>query len=91
MSIDTDTKPRAKSGPKKADNGLPWPGLTFSDERVLMAVMKHGTVEAAADALGKTRRATDGAMSRARAAMGGMNTIQAVLAYQRFRLTGSAS
>ena len=80
----------AKRGPKPQGKGLPWPNLTVNDERVLMAVIKHGDVWKAAAAMQRSVSATHGAMSRARLAMGGVSTIHALLAYQRFRLTGSA-
>ena len=89
MSADTTTP--AKRGPKPQGNGLPWPELTVNDERVLMAVIKHGGVSEAAEAMKRSVSATHGAMSRARLAMGSVSTIHALLAYQRFRLTGGAS
>ena len=80
-----------KRGPKPQGNDLPWPELTVRDERVLMAVIKHGGVSEAAEAMKRSVSATHGAMSRARLAMGSVSTIHALLAYQRFRLTGGAS
>ena len=62
-----------------------------NDERVLMAVIKHGSLIEAAKALQIHEHTAHGRMSRARLAMGGVSTIHALLAYQKFRLTGSAS